>query len=422
MDAYFQHLWIEDRPLEFSQCSWNPGVSTLLQSLGQLPLPQQPHLIFHGPAGSGKSTRIWIFLRTILGKDVQNSRQVKEFISPDKVGSLPESASALSFVESLQTIELFCSSWSSSHQMKWLERLSFLGDVFYPGETLRYVIFWEADKLSLLSQNALRRQMEQLSHKFRFIFVSQFIDRLTLALRSRCCVVRCASPTTNELIKSILTRCPVPFSNDELQSIVENHDHDAIRVFCKVQEMMLLRLNSKSDVTKDSNCMGHSEKNSSLGLTDNSSLGLTDNSSLGLTGNSSLGLTDNSSLGLTDNSSLGLTDDQTRQSESWMILVHKAFSHLKSMRDDESDIKTVSHFQKCRECFFQLMSNQIPLSSFVFAFWNKLDKSLKEDDDILCETVSLFRDKNSDTMLLLEKWFVTIASAMQKQNKKPVVV
>ena len=55
--------------------------------------------------------------------------------------------------------------------------------------SLRFIVVDDADTLPLISQQALRRPMEQFSHLTRFIFASRHANNLIEPLKSRCLVL-----------------------------------------------------------------------------------------------------------------------------------------------------------------------------------------------------------------------------------------
>jgi hypothetical protein len=88
--------------------------------------------------------------------------------------------------------------------------------------SLRFIIIDDADTLPLISQQALRRPMEQYSHLTKFLFASRHANHLIEPLRSRCLTVE-LEPV------SLLDVFPV-YCN--LYSLPEELKTDALLNFC----------------------------------------------------------------------------------------------------------------------------------------------------------------------------------------------
>ena len=64
-----ERLWFDKyHPKKFSELDYNPEVTTLLKSIAAN--NDFPHLIFYGPEGAGKKTRIRSFLEAVYGPSV----------------------------------------------------------------------------------------------------------------------------------------------------------------------------------------------------------------------------------------------------------------------------------------------------------------------------------------------------------------
>ncbi len=63
-------LWADKyRPLSFDDLSFNAELGDRLKNMAEA--GDFPHLLFHGPTGAGKKTRIMCFLREIYGPGVE---------------------------------------------------------------------------------------------------------------------------------------------------------------------------------------------------------------------------------------------------------------------------------------------------------------------------------------------------------------
>ena len=72
------------RPSRLNQLSYNSVITSRLTSLASDP-SSMPHLLFYGPAGSGKKTRIHALLRAIYGQGAERLRLDKRtFTTPTR--------------------------------------------------------------------------------------------------------------------------------------------------------------------------------------------------------------------------------------------------------------------------------------------------------------------------------------------------
>ena len=63
-------LWVDSyRPSTLSKLSLHPSISSKLQALARG--DELPHLLFYGPSGGGKKTRVMALLKEIYGQSVE---------------------------------------------------------------------------------------------------------------------------------------------------------------------------------------------------------------------------------------------------------------------------------------------------------------------------------------------------------------
>ena len=72
-------LWIERySPKKLADLSYNPKLTETLTALSQS--KDFPHLLFHGPSGAGKRSRIRVFLQSLFGDKVLHVKgETREF-------------------------------------------------------------------------------------------------------------------------------------------------------------------------------------------------------------------------------------------------------------------------------------------------------------------------------------------------------
>ena len=78
-------LWVDKhRPSRFAQLSYHPDLTRQLESLTSDP-GGIPHLLFYGPPGAGKKTRIKAILRAVFGPGAERLRLDKRaFVTPTR--------------------------------------------------------------------------------------------------------------------------------------------------------------------------------------------------------------------------------------------------------------------------------------------------------------------------------------------------
>jgi replication factor C subunit 3/5 len=141
--------WTEKyRPTDLKTCVGNVGKQ--LQALASLSIHEIPHLILHGPPGTGKNTYIKNVFTLLYGKDYLRY---------------------CSFIQerSIQYIRKHAPLWKRTHNNG------------FPS----FIVFNEADKMSLEAQEALRRRLEMDSKSVRYCFICNDISKIILPLQSR---------------------------------------------------------------------------------------------------------------------------------------------------------------------------------------------------------------------------------------------
>jgi len=148
-----------------------------------------PHLLLHGPAGTGKTT---------LAKVLVNQLQIDDF------DFLQVNASRDNGVDFLKTkIEGFVSTM--------------------PYGDLKIVLLDEADYLTHNAQAVMRGLMETYQSQARFILTCNLVHKIIPPLKSRCCELKIAKTDINEFtarVATVLVTENVQFDLDVLDSYV----------------------------------------------------------------------------------------------------------------------------------------------------------------------------------------------------------
>lgn len=152
-------IWSEKyRPLKFSEMRGQKDVVERIEAF--VDQKNMPHLLFAGPAGTGKSTLALIIARKLFGDEFR--RNFLELNASDERG-----------IDVIRNI------------VKDFARTKSIGDVPF-----KIVFLDECDALTKDAQHALRRTMETFSRTTRFVLSCNFSSKIIDPIQSRCAVFR----------------------------------------------------------------------------------------------------------------------------------------------------------------------------------------------------------------------------------------
>jgi replication factor C subunit 2/4 len=144
-----------------------------------------PHLLFHGPAGVGKTSAVLAAAYELFGPDMLRQR-VRELNASDERGIAVVRDKVKSFAQGAV---------GSAPQ-----RVQSDGKT-YPVPPFKLIILDEADALLPDAQAALRRMMEDFSEVTRFCILCNYVSRIIDPITSRCAKFR-FKPLTDEVLRS----------------------------------------------------------------------------------------------------------------------------------------------------------------------------------------------------------------------------
>lgn len=164
-----------------------------------------PHLLFYGPPGAGKKTRVLAFLSKHFGTGVDKLKaehkaikvsdskevEVALLVGPNHVEVNPSEAGTYDRAVCMSLIKDVASSVAVDHGAD--------------SRRFKVIIINDADALSRGAQQALRRTMEKASHNCRIILVANTTGKLIEPLRSRCLGVRVPAPTVEDVAATLGT-------------------------------------------------------------------------------------------------------------------------------------------------------------------------------------------------------------------------
>ena len=154
-----KELWVEKyRPKSLEEVAGQEEIVERLKAYAKT--GNLPHLLFAGPAGTGKTTSAIALARDMFGEDWRQNYY--ELNSSDERG-----------IDTVRT------------KVKEIARLAPFG-----GTNFKIIFLDEADNLTADAQAALRRTMETYSKTSRFILSANYSSRLIEPIQSRTAVFR----------------------------------------------------------------------------------------------------------------------------------------------------------------------------------------------------------------------------------------
>mmetsp|Transcript_2405 Transcript_2405/g.8578 ORF Transcript_2405/g.8578 Transcript_2405/m.8578 type:complete len:359 (+) Transcript_2405:37-1113(+) len=166
-----------------------------------------PHLMFYGPSGAGKKTRVIAVLRELYGPAVEKvkvEQRTFKFTTPSRA------TVEMSLLSSMHHVELTPADAGTKDVLivqsivKEFASSAHITDVSQK-RGFKLIVLNEVDRLSKRAQHALRRTMETSTAGCRLVLCSSSSGKVIGPLRSRCLLVRVPAPTNDE-IKAVLER------------------------------------------------------------------------------------------------------------------------------------------------------------------------------------------------------------------------
>eukprot|EP01028_Stygiella_incarcerata_P009459 TRINITY_DN4493_c0_g1_i1.p1 TRINITY_DN4493_c0_g1~~TRINITY_DN4493_c0_g1_i1.p1 ORF type:complete len:387 (+),score=97.68 TRINITY_DN4493_c0_g1_i1:100-1161(+) len=198
----------------------------VIQTVGKMIENKQlPHLLFHGPPGTGKTTTILACCRLLYGGHGHTDR-----LPPNLVLELNASDDrGISVVR--EEIKNFAAT----------------RNIF--GGSFKLVILDEADHLTSDSQAALRRVIEKYTRNVRFCLICNYVNKIIPAIQSRCARFRFGPLEDSDLViqrlKEIAEAEEMKIDMDALQAVYDLSEGDMRKCVNILQSLCLVHQREK---------------------------------------------------------------------------------------------------------------------------------------------------------------------------------
>lgn len=186
------------RPKELSELHYHAGLTERLKGLSAH--EDFPHILFYGPSGAGKKTRIMCLLRELFGAGSQRIKiDQRVFLNPSR------RKIEVNIVTSNYHIELTPSDAGGYDRIIIQDIIKEIAQTQQVDQNAKHrfkvVVIHEADALSRDAQAALRRTMEKYMSNMRLILCAGSTSRIIAPIRSRCLLMRVGAPQEEEMTR-----------------------------------------------------------------------------------------------------------------------------------------------------------------------------------------------------------------------------
>jgi replication factor C subunit 3/5 len=194
-------LWVDRyTPSSLSKLTLHQQLTVKLTALAHS--DEVPHLLFYGPQGVGKKTRVMCLLREIYGPGAEKVKIEHRSFKATSSSKPIE----ISTIGSNYHIE--CNPSDAGNNDKYViqeiikeiaSHTNLSSSIGSNARSFKIVLLTEVDRLSRQAQAGLRRTMEKYSSSCRLILVCNCPSKIIEPVRSRCLGIRVPSATAEEV-------------------------------------------------------------------------------------------------------------------------------------------------------------------------------------------------------------------------------
>jgi len=185
-----------------------------------------PHIIVHGPRGSGKRTMIEILLQMVYDESVKNTRDATYKVSTSSNKIIEETIKQSDHHIVIQpTGTNYDKNLIQDVTKTYANIMPF--DIFETNKNFKVIQINNLDNVSDQAQTALRRTIENYSSTCRFIMWCESLSKVILPIISRCVCIRLAAPSPVNMafyIMSILYKENLLIPVESIREIIKHAD------------------------------------------------------------------------------------------------------------------------------------------------------------------------------------------------------
>ncbi|KAK0613601.1 P-loop containing nucleoside triphosphate hydrolase protein [Immersiella caudata] len=186
------------RPKSLDDLTYHDELSKRLRSLAQC--GDFPHVLFYGPSGAGKKTRVVATLKELFGPGVDKIKIDARVFQTSSNRKLE-----FNIVSSIYHLEITPSDVGNYDRVVIQDLLKEVAQTQQVDQSakqkFKVVIINEAENLTRDAQAALRRTMEKYSPNLRLILLADSISNIIAPIKSRTLLIRVPAPTHDEICK-----------------------------------------------------------------------------------------------------------------------------------------------------------------------------------------------------------------------------
>ena len=191
------------RPRQLGELTYHHNVTEVLSQLATR--DDFPHMLFYGPLGAGKKTRVYCFLEAIFGNGVYKLKSEEKVIKLENT-----STSVECFVISSNYHLEICPADSENNDRHVVQRVikeaasnQNIDAKSVKQHSFKVIIINDADRLTKEAQAALRRTMEKYMSACRIIMICENRNKIIAPIRSRCLNIRIGAPNTDSIVEAL---------------------------------------------------------------------------------------------------------------------------------------------------------------------------------------------------------------------------
>jgi len=218
------------RPKKIDDLSFNKDIIHLLKKMAQD--NSIPHIIFHGPNGSGKRTIINFFLEMLYDKSIYDIKKIAYKIPTNsKINNiLINQSDHHIIIEPTNTnndrflIQNIIKTYASKIPLK----------IFKTNRPFKVVVINNINNLLYYAQTSLRRTMEKYSNNCRFLMWCESITPVIQPLISRCMCINISVPPFKNLFGFIMDICAnekIDINVDKIFDIINKSNGNIREIF-----------------------------------------------------------------------------------------------------------------------------------------------------------------------------------------------